>query len=395
MVAETNDEAHTGAVGFFVKTGSRDEERSVMGVSHFLEHMMFKGTARRTAEDVNREFDEMGANYNAYTSQEATVYHAQVLPEFLSRAVDLIGDMLRPALRSEDFDMEKKVILEEIGMYEDRPQWRLQDTIIETHFERHPLGHRVLGTVESIKGLGVEQMRSYFGHRYSPDNTTVGAAGRLDFDRLVEDIGAIAGSWKPTGAERRYEEPVARASEKSIVDDRVNRHYIAMLCPAPAAQDDRRYAAGILSDVLGDAEGSRLYWALVDPGLADEADFSHFTQDRVGSYFTFASCDPDRSERVERTLLETIDQYGGSIDPDEIERAKNKIATHATLQGESPGGRMRSVGGQWTYLGEYIPLEEELRRIMAVTVDDIRELIGAMPFHPRTIVRLGPGGSDQ
>ena len=390
-MAETNDEAHTGAVGFFVKTGSRDEERSVMGVSHFLEHMMFKGTARRTAEDVNREFDEMGANYNAYTSQEATVYYAQVLPEFLPRAVDLIGDMLRPALRSEDFDMEKKVILEEIGMYEDRPQWRLQDTIIETYFEGHPLGHRVLGTVESIKGLRVEQMRSYFGQRYSPDNTTVGAAGRLDFDRLVEDISAIAGSWNPTAAERRYEEPVARGSEKSIVDDRLNRHYIAMLCPAPTAQDERRYAAGILSDVLGDAEGSRLYWALVDPGLADEADFSHFTQDRVGSYFTYASCDPDRSEQVERILLETLDQYGESIDPDEIERAKNKIATQATLQGESPGGRMRSVGGQWTYLGQYIPLEEELRRIMAVTAEDIRELIAAMPFHPRTIVRLGPG----
>src|SRR5690606_29036790 len=113
-------------------------DKAVMGVSHFLEHMMFKGTARRTADDVNREFDELGANYNAYTSHESTVYYAQVLPEFLPRAVDLIGDMLRPALRQEDFDIEKNVILEEIGMYEDRPDWRLHDVLLEKHFDDHP-----------------------------------------------------------------------------------------------------------------------------------------------------------------------------------------------------------------------------------------------------------------
>ena len=126
ILAESSDDARTSAVGFFVKAGTRDEQLPVMGVSHFLEHMMFKGTARRTADDVNREFDEIGADYNAYTSHEKTVYYAHVLPEFLANAVDLLGDMLRPALREDDFSMEKNVILEEISMYEDRPQWRLQ-----------------------------------------------------------------------------------------------------------------------------------------------------------------------------------------------------------------------------------------------------------------------------
>lgn len=390
VIAETNDDAHTASVGFFVRAGSRDEETALMGVSHFLEHMMFKGTTHRSAEDVNREFDEIGANYNAFTSHENTVYWAQVLPEYLPRAVDLIGHMLRPALRDKDFNMEKNVILEEIGMYEDRPQWRLQDTLIETHFASHPLGFRVLGTAQSIKALGVEQMRNYFGHHYSPDNVIVAAAGQLEFDKFVRGVDSIAGQWQPTGASRIYDEPVIAGHDQSMTDAKLNRHYVVMMCPAPSAQDDRRYAAGVLVDVLGDVDGSRLYWALIDPGLADEADMSHYAQDRVGSYMVFASCDPDRASEVEAILLKTLDDYVASIDADELERTKNKIATQVTLSGESPAGRMRSLGSQWTYLGQYFPLSEEIERVMDVTVEDVRNLARDMPFRPRTIVRLGP-----
>jgi predicted Zn-dependent peptidase len=390
IVAEANDDAHTSAVGFFVKTGTRDEDKPVMGVSHFLEHMMFKGTARRTADDVNREFDEIGANYNAYTSHEATVYYAQVLPEFLPRAIDLLGDMLRPALREEDFTVEKNVILEEIGMYEDRPQWRLHDTLLEEYFGEHPLSYRVLGTADSIKALRAGQMRSYFEHRYSPDNITLAAAGRVDFKKLVDDVSRIAGHWRPTGAGRHYVEPVVQANERAISDPKLNRHYMAMMCPGPSAQDERRYTAKVLADVLGDSEGSRIYWALVDPGLADEADFSYLPYDRTGAFFAFTSCDPARAAQVEGILLKTLDGYVDTVQVDEIERAKNKLATIATLQGENPGGRMRGLGGQWTYLGEYRSLAEELEHIMAVTPDDVRELLREMPFKPRAVVRLGP-----
>jgi predicted Zn-dependent peptidase len=390
IIAETNPDAHTSAVGFFVRAGTRDEDKQLMGVSHFLEHMMFKGTDRRTADDVNREFDEIGANYNAYTSQETTVYYAQVLPEYLPRAVDLLGDMLRPALRNTDFDMEKNVILEEIGMYEDRPQWRLQDAIMEEHFREHPLALRVLGTTDTIKGLSRDQMHGYFSQRYSSDNIIVSAAGKLDFEKLVSDIAKAAGHWKPTGATRAYSEPKCDTAIKGVTDAKVTRHYIAMMTPAPSAQDPRRYAAKVLADVLGDTEGSRLYWALIDPGLAEEADFSYFPHDRCGSYFAFTSCDPERGKQVEKILIDTIDRYAAKIDPDEIERAKNKLATQATLQGENPGGRMRGLGNQWTYLGEYTPLSVELERIMAVSVADIEKLLRDMPFAPKTIVRLGP-----
>lgn len=390
VIAETNPDAHTAAVGFFVKAGTRDEDISAMGVSHFLEHMMFKGTARRTGEDVNREFDELGANYNAFTSQEMTVYFAQVLPECLSRAVDLLGDILRPALRHDDFKIEKKVILEEIGMYDDRPNWRLHDELIEKHFSDHPLSFRVLGTTDSINALSLVQMRDYFDHRYSSDNVIVGAAGRIDFEKLITDVGRITDSWRPTGAVRDYAEPNVKPGRHEAVDSKLNRHYIAMICPGPSAQDKNRYTAMVMADVLGDVEGSRLYWALVDPGLADEAHFSFHPQDRIGSFYTYASCDPDRSGHVEERLFETIQSCATDINLAEVERVKNKLATQVTLQGESPSGRMRGLGSRWTYLGDYLPLDFELECIMAVTVDDVRDLLNATRFDLRTTARLGP-----
>ena len=391
VVAEPDPSAHTAALGFFVKTGARDEEAPVMGVSHFLEHMMFKGTSRRSADDVNREFDEIGANYNAFTSHEQTVYYAHVLPEFLPRAVDLLGDILRPALRESDFDMEKNVILEEIGMYDDRPTWRLQDTLIEQYFADHPLGFRVLGTKQTVSDLTAAQMREYFDRRYASDNVVVSAVGKFDFDTLIAEVEKIAGSWKPSGATRNYNAPSIAAREHTMHDPNVTRHYIGLLCPGPSAQDDSRYAAKVLSDVLGDSEGSRIYWALVEPGLADEADFSFMPQDRLGCYLGYASCDPDRAKQVEELLISTIDSAIDNLTDDEVERAKNKLATSATLQGESPRGRMTSIGSTWSYLGEHLPLEEELARVMAVTPEDIRRLFADGKFSPKTVLRLGPG----
>lgn len=395
LIAEVNDDAHTAAVGFFVKAGARDEQPAVMGVSHFLEHMMFKGTPKRSAEDVNREFDEIGANYNAFTSHEQTVYYAHVLPEMLGPSVDLFADMLRPSLRQDDFDMEKKVILEEIGMYDDRPEWRLHDRLLEEYFGDHGLGYRVLGTTQTVGDLTSTQMRDYFERRYSPDNLVVAAAGRLDFDQLLKDVEARCGGWSPTDAARAYTEPATSEKRVAVEDEKITRQYWAMLCPGPSAQDEMRYAAKVLSDVLGDSDGSRLYWALVDKGLADEADFSALPHDGCGQFMAYASCDPKRADQVEQTLLETLDAVVGTgfdITDDEVSRAKNKLATKATLQGERPAGRMQALGSQWTYHGRYLPLNEELDKLMAVTVEDVRAVLSRYPMGPRTIVSLGPKG---
>ncbi|MEO0474415.1 MAG: pitrilysin family protein [Planctomycetota bacterium] len=393
ILAEVNDDAHTAAVGFFVKTGARDETPDVMGVSHFLEHMMFKGTAKRSAEDVNREFDEIGANYNAYTSHEQTVYYAHTLPEVLPSAVDLFTDMLRPSLREDDFDTEKQVILEEIGMYDDRPEWRLQDRLLEEHYGEHGLGYRVLGTTDTVSDLTAAQMRGYFNDRYSPDNLIVSAAGRVDFDQLCADLEARCGSWIPTDASRAYTDPIETEQRITMNQANVTRHYLAMLCPGPSAQDELRYAAKVLADVLGDSDGSRLYWALVDPGHADEADFSFWPHDHAGAFMSYVSCDPDRAEAVEGKLFDTLDGITGSgfdINTGEVQRAKNKLVTRATLQGERPAGRMQALGAKWMMHGRYVSLDEELDHLLAVKVDDLAKVLGAYTFTPRTIVTLGP-----
>src|ERR1700730_9412913 len=153
LIGETAPSARSVAIGFFVRTGSRDERADVSGVTHFLEHMVFKGTPRRSALDVNRDFDRIGAHYNAFTSEENTVFYAAILPEYLPQAVDILADILRPSLRGDDFDMEKKVIIEEIGMYDDQPMWCAYDNAKKAFFAEHPLGNSILGTADSVGAL--------------------------------------------------------------------------------------------------------------------------------------------------------------------------------------------------------------------------------------------------
>lgn len=393
LLVESNPEAHTASIGFFVNTGARDETAEVMGVSHFLEHMVFKGTDRRTADDVNRRFDEIGANYNAFTAHEQTVYYAHVLPEFLPDATDLLADILRPSLRTDDFNMEKNVILEEIGMYEDRPSWRLTDSLMEHYFAGKPQGFRVLGTAETIKALTDEQMRNYFNRQYSSDNMFVAAAGQVDVDQLEQQLAELTAHWRTTGVSRCYDQPVYETRDKTLVDDKLSRHYCAMMWPGPAAQDDRRYASKVLADVLGDSGGSRLYWSLVDPGHAEEADATFHPMDQEGAFYVYACCDPDRAERVESKMTEVIERLGDDVNDAEVERARNKIATAATLSGEAPMGRMMSLGGQWLYLRSYRTLDEEIEKLMAVTTDDLLELLHDYPYQNVTTLRLTPGSA--
>src|SRR3954470_15595874 len=186
IVAEVNPDSHSFAAGLFVKTGSRDEDVAINGGSHFLEHMMFKGSQKYTWEDVNRIFDEMGARYNAFTSQEMTAYYANVIPEFTERTIEHLSHLLRPAIRDKDFDTEKKVILEEIAMYLDDPGHRLYEKLMESHFANHPLAQSVLGSAASIANLKRDQMSEYFQSRYGPGNMVLAVTGQLDFEQVVK-----------------------------------------------------------------------------------------------------------------------------------------------------------------------------------------------------------------
>ena len=393
VIAEVDPEAHTAAMGIYVKTGARDEATALMGVSHFLEHMMFKGTDRRTAEQVNSEFDDIGANHNAFTSHEMTAFYAHVLPEHLPAAEDILTDILRPALRSEDFDLEKGVILEEIAMYADHPFWVLYEEAMEHYYKSHPLRHRVLGTNESIANLTRDQMQQYFDARYSADNTVICYAGALDFDERVKAIEQHCSNWARTGATREHPAMTFEQDSFTQTSDKVNRHYLLGIAPGPSIQSDDRYAASILTQILGEPDGSRLYWALIDTGLADEAQAQYDGRDGVGEFYIYASCSPDAAAEVEQTVLKEVASFADTVTADDVERVRSKIATAVTLAGERPAGRMRRLGHLWTYTGGYRTLDEELERINAVTLDDLKRVAGEWPLMPVVTGRLSPNGA--
>jgi predicted Zn-dependent peptidase len=391
IVAEQNPDAHSVAVGLFVKTGSRDEQANVNGVSHFLEHMMFKGSSKYTWEDVNRIFDEIGAKYNAFTSQEMTAYYANVLPEFTEKAIEHLSHLLRPAIRVEDFTTEKKVILEEIAMYLDDPGHRLYEKLMEAHFGNHPLSMSVLGSAESIQKLQRDEMADYFQKRYGPGNMVLSATGAFEFDEIVRLAEKYCGEWPHVDAPRHQPDPIYKPQRLAMADPKLNRQYVMGMTPGPSAQDDRRFAARILSDVIGDSDGSRFYWALVDNAIAEDADFGFYPHDACGSFYIALTSDPDRSDQALKIALDELHKAKGDLKDDEVERAKNKIASSLVLQGEVPIGRMRSIGGQWMYNKQYRSLELDMATLQAVTRDSLEDLMLDFPFDPMTIVSLGPG----
>jgi predicted Zn-dependent peptidase len=391
IVAETNPDSHSVALGLFVKTGARDESADVNGVSHFLEHMMFKGSEKYTWEDVNRIFDEIGARYNAFTSQEMTAYYANVLPEFTERAIEHLAHLLRPAIRVDDFTTEKKVILEEIAMYLDDPGHRLYERLMEAHFGNHPLSMSVLGSNDSITKLKQPQMKEYFTRRYGPGNMVLVATGKLDLPEIIALAEKYMGAWPRVQAPRRQPEPLYKPHRQVMADAKLNRQYTMGMTPGPSAQDDRRFAARVLSDVVGDSEGSRFYWALVDNAIAEDADFGFYPHDGCGSFYIALTTEPERSEKALDIALAELQKVKTDLKDDEVERAKNKIASSIVLQGEVPLGRMRAIGGQWTYNKEYRSLEQDMATLNAVTTESMRQLMRDFPFDPMTIVSLGPG----
>ncbi len=391
IIAECNAEAHSSAVGFFVRAGSRDESDPVAGVSHFLEHMTFKGTHTRSADQVNREFDEMGAYYNAFTSEETTVYYAAVLPEYIDGAVSLLADILRPALRVEDFDTEKKVIIEEIRMYDDQPPFLADDKAKAAYFGSHPLGRSVLGTAENIAELSVEAMREHFRRRYSPGNIVLAAAGRIDFGELVKCAEIACGGWEPYDVDRPVEPATAAEGFRVIRKEIATQQYALQLGPGPDARDDDRYAAKLLATVLGDDSGSRLYWELVDPGLAEHAGLSHCEYEGAGLMMTFVTCDPDG---LAGNLQRIHDVYRQAetdgISEAELTQAKNKIRARIVLSSERPRGRLFPLGIDWVYRGEYRAIDDDLAAVAAVSLDEVTSVLSKYPLSRNLTVTIGP-----
>lgn len=391
ILAETNDEAHSMSVGFFVRTGARDETDEVAGVSHFLEHMCFKGTPRRSADDVNREFDEIGAHYNAFTSEECTVYYASVLPEYQEASVDLLADILRPSLRQDDFEMEKKVILEEIQMYLDQPPFGMDDRIKELHLGGHPLARSVLGTSESVSDLSREQMEKYFASRYSPGNLFVAAAGRVDFPALVEHVAARCGDWQPQTASRDV--PGAASQQRFEVVHRpsATQQYVLQLADAPASEDPERYAAKLLATIIGDDSGSHMYWELTDPGLAESASLGHYEYLGLGMFYTWLACEPEEAEANLRRLAAIYREVESrGVTDSELQQAKNKVRSRVVLGSERPRSRLFNVGGNWLQRREYRAVADDLESLDRVSASDIRAVLQRYPLSTCSTVTVGP-----
>jgi predicted Zn-dependent peptidase len=375
-----------------VNTGSRDENDAVSGVSHFLEHMVFKGTPSRSADDVNREFDEMGAHYNAFTNEENTVYYAAVLPEYQARSVSLLADILRPSLRESDFDTEKQVILEEIKMYEDQPPFGVDDKCRAAFFGKHPLSRSVLGTPDSVGKLRVDQMRDYFARRYSPRNIVLAGAGRIDFDALCKQAEQVCGKWEPLEAARELPVAVPNAGFNVVHKDTSTQEYAIMMSAGPSGTDPDRYAAKILAVILGDETGSRLYWELVDPGLAAEhCSFHHHDYLGAGMFLTYMSCNPEyAAENLQRVREVYRELEANGVMQDELDQAKNKINSRVVLSSERPRGRLFTVGANWVQRREYRSVRDDLDRIEAITVDEIAAVLRKYSLTKPTTFVVGP-----
>ncbi len=391
VLGEVNPRAYTTAVGFFVRTGSRDEEPGEWGLSHFLEHMVFKGSTRRNADQVNREFDAMGALNNAYTSKESTVFWAVVLPELVDRVTELLADILRPALRDEDFHTERQVILEEIRMYLDQPPFGADEECEELHFGGHPLAHRVLGTQQSIGSMTPEQMRSYFQRRYVAGNIVAVVAGRVDFDHWVKQLERWCGSW-PSGEAPRSTPPAQRHFGFHVrCKPQATQQYVVQLAPAPGCEHPLRWAAELTSIILGDSVGSRLYWALVEPGLAEHCSLHYVDYQGEGVFWTTMSCAPEKVEQnldiLEQVYAQAMAQ---AVLEEELQRAKVKTKARLVLAAERPRQRLFAVGGNWLALRRYESLQDELQKVDEVSVQQVVQVLEQFRLDQNTCVTVGP-----
>ncbi len=391
VIGEVNASAKSAAIGFFVKTGSRDETERINGVSHYLEHMLFKGTEKLSALEVNEAFDGTGAQFNAFTSEENTVFYAAVLPEYLAEVTKLWIELMRPALRDDDFNLEKNVIKEEIAMYKDLPSFDVMERCRSLHFDGHSCARSVLGSVESIDSLTAEQMREYFANRYAPNNMVVACAGDFDWRQVCSIVEEPCGKWLQQATARNLQHCPGSKKSKRLEKAGLAREHICLMSPGMPAQDERRFAGSLLAVVVGDDSGSRFFWELVDKALAEEAAMQFAAMDGTGAFCSYIRCGSKNLSQVldiVRGVFKSLADDG--VTEDELRKAKNKILSALVIKNELPMGRLVDLGFNWTYLRQYRTIEDDVEAIKAVTVDDVRAVIRQYNPGEFTQFSIGP-----
>jgi len=394
IVGQPMPDFESVAVSYYVHTGSRDEpDPSIAGVSHFLEHMVFKGTQTLDWQQITLEFNKIGAELNAFTSHEATVYYARVLGEYLPRALELLSDMMYPRLAESDFEMEKEVIINEIARSEDQPYNLAFRRMMQTYFTTHPLGHDVLGSRESIRDMRVEQMRHYWEQRYAANNLILALAGNFDWQQVVSLAEQYCGTWRTGNASRHIKayQPDRPISEV-MIDPKLKQQIMIIAMPAIDLKDPDYYAAILGGSILGDSDGSRLFWNIHQKGLAESASAGISAWEGTGILMMEANSTPEEAPRVLALLnAELSSLLDDGVYEDELRRAKDKWVSSMVLSSESTFARMRAIATDWVIEGRLISVEEEVQRIEAVSVEDVMRALRRFPMRDKQVlITLGP-----
>ncbi|HSE55860.1 MAG TPA: pitrilysin family protein, partial [Nocardioidaceae bacterium] len=400
VVTETMPGVRSATVGAWIGVGSRDESPALHGASHFLEHVLFKGTPTRSAMDISIALDTVGGEFNAFTAKEYTCFHARVLDQDLPLAVDVLGDMVTSSLvTAEDVEAEREVILDEIAMHDDDPDDVVHNLYAEKAWSGTPLGRPIAGTVSSIESLTRAQILRYYRTRYRPENIVVAAAGNVDHATVVRLVRKAFGradfladtSVRPLPPRRAERHKKTSAGEITLSRP-FEQANIVLGVNGLVRTDDRRYALGALNAVLGGGTSSRLFQEVRERrGLAYSvySFASHYTD--TGMFGVGVGCIPNRMQDVLDVVRSEMGLLAASgISAEELERGKGQLRGGLVLSMEESGTRMSRIAKAELLYDELPGIDEVIRRIDAVTVEDVQILAKELFDQPETLAVVGP-----
>ena len=395
LVTERVDGARSASLGVFVTVGSRHEPASVAGASHFLEHLLFKGTDRLDAASIAEALDRVGGQSNAYTARELTCFWVRLLGEDLDVGLSILGDIVTdPALRASDVDAERTVIEDEILGSHDDPGSVASERFFELVFPAHPLGRDPLGTLTSVARITPEDVRGFFARHYGGANLVVAAAGDVEHD----DVARSVASWAPVGASTRDdgEAPHGSGARREVVRAPFEQAQVVVGVPIPPRADPQRDAYRVYDQLLGGGLSSRLFTSIRErEGLAYQvySERAQFTD--AGALCVAVGTAPEHAERVlELVAREVDDLAGGGTTQHEVDVARQALRADALLGEEDSGQVMSRIGGTVALDGEVRTLDDVLAGVAAVTRDDVEAVARHVASAPRTLVLVGPFEDD-
>ena len=392
LVTETMPEVASLCVGVWVGTGSRDETPEQSGISHFLEHLLFKGTPERTAREIAEEVAAVGGDMTAYTTKEYTTFYVRALAEHVELGLDILCDILcRPALRPEEVDAERQVILEEVLMHRDEPADVVQEHFANAMFPAHPLGREVLGEPEVIRNVTVPAIRSFFDEHYLPGNMVIAAAGDLDHERLAAGIQARFAA-RHGGRPPVRQAPGDQTTALVVESRETEQAQLVLGVRAPDRHSADRFALAVLNHTLGGGLSSRLFQEIREArGLAYSIGSDRSAYDDAGTLAVSVGTSPEHAHEVLELLHVELDRLGAEgITSRELEVAKGHLRADMLLSLEDSGSRMSRIGASLLLFGSVLTTEELLARIAAVTADQVRTVAAQVLAGPRTLAVVGP-----